>query len=63
VLHEQLARGVAAGELRAADAQDIGIVIGSTVAGLSLIRLTQPELDLRSAWRAAEELLWRGLQK
>ena len=53
VLHEQLA----------ADAQDIGIVIGSTVAGLSLIRLTQPELDLRSAWRAAEELLWRGLQK
>jgi len=63
VVHEQLARGVAAGELRAADAQDIALVIGSTVAGLSLIRLTQPDLDLRSAWRAAEEILWRGLQK
>ncbi|HXZ86164.1 MAG TPA: TetR/AcrR family transcriptional regulator [Myxococcota bacterium] len=63
VLHEQLARGVAAGELRAADAQDVAMVLGSIVAGLSLIRLTQPDLDLRSAWRAAEEILWRGLQK
>jgi len=61
VVQEQLARGVAAGELRAADAQDIALVIGSMIAGLSLIRITQPELELRSAWRTAEELLWRGL--
>ena len=61
VVHEQLARGVAAGELRAADAQDIALVIGSMIAGLSLIRITQPELELRSAWRTAEAILWRGL--
>jgi AcrR family transcriptional regulator len=58
----QLARGVAAGKLRPVAAHDVMLVIGATISGLMLHKLMRPELDLEAAWRAAEEIFWRGLE-
>ncbi len=57
----QLARGVAEGTLRPFAADEVALVIDATIDGLMLAKLVQPELDLEAAWRAAEEIFWRGL--
>jgi len=58
----QLARGVAAGRVQPAAAEEVTLVIGATISGLMLQKLMRPELDLDAAWRAAEKILWRGLE-
>jgi TetR/AcrR family transcriptional regulator, acrAB operon repressor len=62
VVQEQLARGLADGSLRPAAAETISLVIGATIGGLTLTRLTRPDLDLAAAWKEAEEIFWRGLR-
>ena len=57
----QIARGVAAGKLRPMAAAEVALVIDATIDGLMLAKLMRPDLDLDSAWRAAEEIFWRGL--
>ena len=57
----QIARGVAEGTLRPVAAEEVALVIDATIDGLMLAKLTRPELDLEQAWRAAEEIFWRGL--
>jgi TetR/AcrR family acrAB operon transcriptional repressor len=61
VVEVQLARGVAAGELRPVAAREVTLVIGAVISGLMLTKLAQPELDLAPTWRAAQEILWRGI--
>lgn len=61
-MQAQLARGVAAGKLLPIAAPEVALVIGATIAGLMLQKLMRPELDLEAAWRAAEEIFWRGLE-
>jgi AcrR family transcriptional regulator len=62
VVEAQLARGVAAGEVRPVAAREVTLVIGALISGLTLTKLAQPELDLAPAWRVAEEICWRGIQ-
>ncbi len=60
-VEKQIARGVAEGTLRPVAAGDVGLVIDATIDGLMLAKLMRPELDLEAAWRAAEEIFWRGI--
>jgi AcrR family transcriptional regulator len=57
----QIARGVEEGTLRPVASEEVALVIDATIDGLMLAKLTRPELDLEAAWRAAEEIFWRGL--
>jgi AcrR family transcriptional regulator len=59
---QQLERGVAAGELRPVAARELMLVIGATIGGLTLARISQPDADLAPAWRAAEEIFVRGIR-
>lgn len=59
----QIARGVADGTLRPVAAEEVALVIDATIDGLMLAKVVRPELDLDAAWRAAEEIFWRGLGK
>jgi hypothetical protein len=52
---------VAEGTLRPVASEEVALVIDATIDGLMLAKLTRPELDLEAAWRAAEEIFWRGL--
>jgi len=61
-VEKQIARGVAEGTLRSVAASEVGLVIDATIDGLMLAKLMRPELDLEAAWRAAEEIFWRGLK-
>jgi TetR/AcrR family acrAB operon transcriptional repressor len=63
VVEKHFARGVAAGNLRDLPAQDVTLAIGAAIAGLTLMRLTRPDIELSSVWRAVEEIFDRGLQK
>jgi AcrR family transcriptional regulator len=60
-VEKQIARGVAEGTLRPVEAGEVGLVIDATIDGLMLAKLMRPELDLEAAWRAAEEIFWRGI--
>ena len=60
-VEKQIARGVAEGTLRSVAAGEVGLVIDATIDGLMLAKLIRPELDLEAAWRAAEEIFWRGI--
>ena len=60
-VEKQIARGVAEGTLRSVAASEVGLVIDATIDGLMLAKLTRPDLNLEAAWRAAEEIFWRGL--
>ena len=61
-VEKQIARGVAEGTLRRVAAGEVGLLIDATIDGLMLAKLMRPDLDLDSAWRAAEEIFWRGLR-
>ncbi|HTO52797.1 MAG TPA: helix-turn-helix domain-containing protein [Myxococcota bacterium] len=61
IVEEKLARGVADGVVRPFTPSDVTLAIGAAVAGLTLFRLTRPELPLDSVWRAVEEIFDRGL--
>ena len=63
VLAEHLERGIAAGELQPIAARALLLVIGGTISGLTLAKLSQPDLDLAPVWRAAEEIFARGIRK
>lgn len=60
-LEKQIARGVADGTLRPIAAADVGLLIDATIDGLMLAKLIRPELDLEGAFRAAEDIFWRGV--
>jgi AcrR family transcriptional regulator len=60
-LETQIARGVAEGTLRPVAVEEVALVIDATIDGLMLAKLTRPDLNLEAAWRAAEEIFWRGL--
>jgi AcrR family transcriptional regulator len=62
LVEKQIERGVAEGTLRPVAAGEVGLVIDATIDGLMLAKLIRPELDLEAAWRAAEEIFWRGLK-
>jgi AcrR family transcriptional regulator len=57
----QIERGVATGKLRSVAAEDVALVIGATISGLMLVKMMRPDLDLAAAWKAAEEIFWRGI--
>jgi len=61
LIEKQLARGVAEGTSRALAPRDVTLAIGSAISGLTLLRLTRPEIDLSSVWREVEEIFARGL--
>lgn len=61
VVEAQLARGIAAGEVRPVAAREVTLVIGALISGLTLAKLAQPDLDLAPAWRTAQDIVWRGL--
>src|SRR5262249_35035295 len=61
IVEAKLARGVADGDVHALAPSDVTLAIGAAVAGLTLIRLTRPEIPLESVWRAIEEIFSRGL--
>jgi AcrR family transcriptional regulator len=63
VLGEQLERGIAAGELQPIAARVLLLVIGGTISGLTLAKLSQADVDLAPVWRAAEEIFARGIRK
>jgi TetR/AcrR family acrAB operon transcriptional repressor len=62
IVERQLARGVAQGTLRAVVPEDVTLAIGAAISGLTLLRLTHPELDLASVWRLMEEIFGRGIR-
>ncbi|MFI5316926.1 MAG: TetR/AcrR family transcriptional regulator [Myxococcota bacterium] len=62
IVEQQLARGVADGSLRALAPEDVTLAIGAVITGFTIMRLTRPDLKLGSAWRAAEEILGRGIR-
>ena len=61
-VEKQIARGVASGTLLPVDAGAVGLLLDAAIDGLMLARMMRPDLDLEPAWRAAEEIFWRGLQ-
>ena len=61
-VEKQIARGVADGTLRPVATGEVVLLLDATIDGLMLAKLMRPELDLEAAWRAAEEIFWRGLQ-
>src|SRR5262249_15763297 len=63
VVEEKLARGMGDGSLRALAPPDVTLALGAAIAGLTLMRLTRPELPLASVWRALEEIFGQGLTK
>jgi hypothetical protein len=62
IVEKKLARGVADGSLRAVAPRDVMLAIGAVISGMTLLRLTRPELDLASVWREVEEIFGRGIQ-
>ena len=62
VVERQLAKGMADGSLRAFAPEDVTLAIGAAIAGLTLMRLTRPDLPLASVYRALEEIVARGLE-
>src|SRR5262249_17474404 len=62
VVEQQLARGVAEGRLRPFAPADVTLAIGAAIAGLTLLRLTQPEIKLDSVWSVLEQIFGRGLE-
>ncbi len=62
IFEKQLARGVAEGALRPIAPQDVTLAIGAAITGLTLMRLTRPDLKLDSVWRAVEEIFGRGIR-
>jgi TetR/AcrR family acrAB operon transcriptional repressor len=62
IVERQLARGVAEGTARPVAPQDVVGAIGAVIGGLTLMRLTRPDLDLSSVWREVEEILVRGIR-
>jgi TetR/AcrR family acrAB operon transcriptional repressor len=63
IVEKHLARGVAEGRLRPFAPGDVTLAIGAAIAGLTLLRLTQPELPLDSVWPVLEEIFGKGLEK
>jgi len=61
IVERQLARGVQDGTLRAVAPEDVTLAIGAAISGLTLLRLTNPDLDLASVWRLVEEIFGRGI--
>jgi AcrR family transcriptional regulator len=61
IVEKQLARGVAEGTLRALAPEDVTLAIGAAITGLTLMRLTRPDLPLDSVWSALEEIFGRGI--
>jgi TetR/AcrR family transcriptional regulator, acrAB operon repressor len=61
IVEQKLARGVAEGSVSTLAPQDVALAIGAAIAGLTLLKLTRPELPLDSVWRTVEEIFARGL--
>jgi len=62
IVEKHLARGVADGTLRPFAPQDVTMAIGAAIAGLTLLRLTRPDLRVDSVWAALEEIFGKGLE-
>lgn len=62
LVEKHLARAVAEGSARPIATQDVVGAIGAVIAGLTVMRLTRPELPVASIWRELEEIFARGLR-
>ncbi len=62
LVEKHLARAVAEGSARAVAPQDVVGAIGAVIAGLTLLRITRPDLPLDTVWREVEEIFARGLE-
>ncbi|HTO06541.1 MAG TPA: helix-turn-helix domain-containing protein [Myxococcota bacterium] len=62
IVEKHLARGVAEGRLRPFAPGDVTLAIGAAIAGLTLLRLTQPDMKLDSVWSVLEEIFGKGLE-
>ena len=63
VVEQKLAQGVAEGRLRPFAPGDVTLAIGAAIAGLTLFRLAQPEMNLDSVWPVLEEIFGKGLER
>lgn len=61
LVERHLVRGVADGTARDVKPEDVIGAIGAVIAGLTLMRLTRPDLPVASVWREVEEIFARGL--